>query len=64
VRAADGADGPVPLLPPLTGMRESAREIALAAALAAVEDGVAPQATEEELRKAVTRAQWTPLYED
>ncbi|MEU0249054.1 NAD-dependent malic enzyme [Streptomyces sp. NPDC006235] len=63
VRAARGADGPVPLLPPLNGMRESAREIALAAALAAVEDGVAPQATEEELRKAVAQAQWTPRYE-
>ncbi|MFC9128318.1 NAD-dependent malic enzyme [Streptomyces sp. NPDC057099] len=63
VRAADGDDGPVPLLPPLTGMRDSAREIALAAALAAVEDGVAPQATEEELRKAVAQAQWTPRYE-
>ncbi|MFF7309020.1 oxaloacetate-decarboxylating malate dehydrogenase [Streptomyces sp. NPDC008137] len=63
VRAADGGDGPVPLLPPLTGMRDSAREIALAAALAAVEDGVAPAATEEELRKAVARAQWTPRYE-
>ncbi|MFI6369676.1 NAD-dependent malic enzyme [Streptomyces sp. NPDC050546] len=63
VRAADGEDGPVPLLPPLTGMRDSAREIALAAALAAVEDGVAPQATEEELREAVAQAQWTPRYE-
>jgi malate dehydrogenase (oxaloacetate-decarboxylating) len=62
VRAADGDDGPVPLLPPLTGMRESAREIALAAALAAVEDGVAPRATEEDLRKAVAEAQWTPSY--
>lgn len=64
VRAAHGDDGPVPLLPPLSGMRESAREIALAAALAAVEDGVAPQATEDELRKAVAQAQWTPRYED
>ncbi|MFH8658378.1 NAD-dependent malic enzyme [Streptomyces afghaniensis] len=63
VRAAHGNNGPVPLLPPLSGMRESAREIALAAALAAVEDGVAPQATEEELRKAVAQAQWTPRYE-
>jgi malate dehydrogenase (oxaloacetate-decarboxylating) len=63
VRAAHGADGPVPMLPPLSGMRESAREIALAAALAAVEDGVAPQATEEELRKAVAQTQWTPRYE-
>jgi malate dehydrogenase (oxaloacetate-decarboxylating) len=43
-------------------MRESAREIALAAALAAVEDGVAPRATEEDLRKAVAEAQWTPSY--
>ncbi|MDQ1014085.1 NAD-dependent malic enzyme [Streptomyces afghaniensis] len=64
VRAAPGDDGPVPLLPPLNGMRESAREIALAAALAAVEDGVAPRATEEELRKAVAQAQWTPRYAD
>ncbi|MDG9712952.1 NAD-dependent malic enzyme [Streptomyces sp. DH10] len=63
VRAAHGDDGPVPLLPPLNGMRESAREIALAAALAAVKDGVAPQATEEELRRAVAQAQWTPRYE-
>ncbi|MEU0455373.1 NAD-dependent malic enzyme, partial [Streptomyces sp. NPDC006129] len=62
--AADGDDGPVPLLPPLAGMREAAREIALAAALAAVEDGVAPQATEEELRKAVAQAQWSPRYAD
>jgi malate dehydrogenase (oxaloacetate-decarboxylating) len=45
-------------------MRESAREIALAAALAAVEDGVAPRATEEELREAVARAQWEPRYAD
>jgi malate dehydrogenase (oxaloacetate-decarboxylating) len=64
VRAADGDDGPVPLLPPLAGMRESAREIALAAALAAVEDGVAPPAEEEDLREAVARAQWEPQYAD
>ncbi|MEU0388759.1 NAD-dependent malic enzyme [Streptomyces chartreusis] len=64
VRAAHGDAGPVPLLPPLSGMRESAREIALAAALAAVEDGVAPRATEDALRKAVAQAQWTPRYED
>ncbi|MFI7016670.1 NAD-dependent malic enzyme [Streptomyces sp. NPDC050164] len=63
VRAAHGEDGPVPLLPPLTGMRESAREIALAAALAAVEDGVAPRATEAELREAIAKTQWTPRYE-
>ncbi|EFL30068.1 malate oxidoreductase [Streptomyces viridochromogenes DSM 40736] len=62
VRAADGDDMPVPLLPPLSGMRESAREIALATALAAVEDGVAPQQTKEELRTAIAQAQWTPRY--
>ncbi|MFJ8467239.1 NAD-dependent malic enzyme [Streptomyces swartbergensis] len=63
VRAAHGDDGPVPLLPPLKGMRESARDIALAAALAAVEDGVAPRATEAELREAIAKTQWTPRYE-
>ncbi|MFG2783007.1 NAD-dependent malic enzyme [Streptomyces prunicolor] len=55
--------GPAPLLPPLRGMREAALEIAVAAAVAAVEDGVAPEATEDELRAAVTRTQWTPRYE-
>ncbi len=64
VRSADSRDLPVPLLPPLSGMREAAREIALAAALAAVDDGVAPKATEEELREAIAKAQWTPRYED
>jgi malate dehydrogenase (oxaloacetate-decarboxylating) len=63
-RAADGVTGPAPLLPPLSGMREAAREIALAAALAAVEDGVAPKATEAELRAAIEAAQWTPRYAD
>ncbi|MFF3380676.1 NAD-dependent malic enzyme [Streptomyces sp. NPDC002680] len=57
-----GADGATPLLPPLAGMREAAREIALAVAKAAVEDGVAPEATEAELRDAISAAQWTPRY--
>ncbi|WP_329295529.1 NAD-dependent malic enzyme [Streptomyces pseudovenezuelae] len=57
-----GTDGATPLLPPLASMRDAAREIALAVALAAVEDGVAPEATEAELREAVTNAQWTPRY--
>ncbi|GAB2826549.1 NAD-dependent malic enzyme [Streptomyces daliensis] len=56
------AHGPAPLLPPLGEMREAARDVALAAALAAVEDGVAPEATEEQLREAVRAAQWTPGY--
>jgi malate dehydrogenase (oxaloacetate-decarboxylating) len=53
-------DGPAPLLPSLGAMRDAAREIAVAAALAAVEDGVAPKATEAELRAAVEAIQWTP----
>jgi malate dehydrogenase (oxaloacetate-decarboxylating) len=60
--AARGLPGPAPLLPPIGGMREAARDIAVAAALAAVEDGVAPKATEAELREAVERTQWTPEY--
>ncbi|MGW0336117.1 NAD-dependent malic enzyme [Streptomyces sp. NPDC003011] len=57
-----GSETATPLLPPLAGLRDAAREIALAAASAAVEDGVAPQATEAELRAAITAAQWTPRY--
>ncbi|MFF1298662.1 MULTISPECIES: NAD-dependent malic enzyme [unclassified Streptomyces] len=57
-----GTDEATPLLPPLAGMREAAREIAVAVAEAAVEDGVAPQATEAELRGAISATQWTPRY--
>ena len=37
-------------------------EIAPAVAKAAVEDGVAPEATEAELRAAVSATQWMPQY--
>ncbi|WP_069767940.1 NAD-dependent malic enzyme [Streptomyces sp. LUP30] len=60
--APDGGGAPAPLLPPLGEMRDAAREIALAAAMAAVEDGVAPKATQEQLRAAVEAAQWSPRY--
>ncbi|MEU4877646.1 NAD-dependent malic enzyme [Streptomyces sp. NPDC021608] len=60
--APDDSGAPAPLLPPLGQMRDAAREIALAAAMAAVEDGVAPKATREELREAVEAAQWSPRY--
>ncbi len=62
-RSVPDESAPAPLLPPLRGMREAALEIAVAAAVAAVEDGVAPEATEDELRAAVTRGQWVPQYE-
>lgn len=57
-----GTDGATPLLPPLASMRDAARDIALAVARTAVEDGVAPEATEAELREAVAATQWTPRY--
>jgi malate dehydrogenase (oxaloacetate-decarboxylating) len=60
--APDDSGAPAPLLPPLRDMRDAAREIAVAAATAAVEDGVAPKATQEELRAAVEAAQWNPNY--
>jgi malate dehydrogenase (oxaloacetate-decarboxylating) len=56
-----GADGVTPLPPP-AGMRDAARETALAVAKAAVEDGVVPEATEVELRPAVAATQWTPRH--
>ncbi|MEU6223428.1 NAD-dependent malic enzyme [Streptomyces sp. NPDC047042] len=60
--APDDGDAPAPLLPPLRDMRDAVREIALAAATAAVQDGVAPKATREEMRAAVEAAQWNPEY--
>ncbi|MDQ1042489.1 hypothetical protein [Streptomyces sp. V4I2] len=57
-----GTDGATPLLPQLADMRDAARKIALAVAKAAVEDGVAPEATEAELRDAIWATQWTPRY--
>mgnify|MGYP003340039258 CR=1 FL=1 len=55
-------DSSAPLLPELRHAREVAVEIALAVALQAIEDGVAPSATEEELRDAVLANQWYPDY--
>ncbi|MEU9313762.1 NAD-dependent malic enzyme [Streptomyces sp. NPDC048256] len=60
--APKDSEAPAPLLPPLREMRDAAREIAMAAATAAVQDGVAPKATQEELRAAVEAAQWSPEY--
>ncbi|KPI23668.1 malic protein NAD-binding protein [Actinobacteria bacterium OV320] len=60
--APQDSEASAPLLPPLREMRDAAREIALAAAAAAIQDGVAPKATQEELRTAVEAAQWSPAY--
>jgi malate dehydrogenase (oxaloacetate-decarboxylating) len=53
----------IPLLPPLGRMRDAAREVALAVALAAVDEGVAPEASEADLRAAIAEAQWVPQYD-
>ncbi|MEY4685316.1 MAG: NAD-linked malate dehydrogenase [Pseudomonadota bacterium] len=56
------SDSAAPLLPELRHARDVAVEIALAVALQAIQDGVAPSATEEELREAVMANQWYPDY--
>ncbi|HEX4770519.1 MAG TPA: NAD-dependent malic enzyme [Bryobacteraceae bacterium] len=50
------------LLPPLTEIRRVAAEIAVAVAIEAQKDGVAPKISEDELRQRVLKAQWTPSY--
>jgi malate dehydrogenase (oxaloacetate-decarboxylating) len=53
-----------PLLPPISALRDVAREVALAVACAAVEDGVAPSRDEDDLRDRISRACWSPEYGD
>jgi malate dehydrogenase (oxaloacetate-decarboxylating) len=50
------------LLPPVGTMRTVAYQVALAAAQAAVTDGVAPEASEGDLRAALHACQWQPAY--
>ena len=50
------------LLPPLTEIRRVAAEIAVAVGIEAQKNGVAPKMSEEELRRRVLKAQWTPDY--
>jgi hypothetical protein len=46
----------------LTNLREVAPEIAIAAGLEAQRVGVAPKATEEDLRERVMGSQWAPAH--
>jgi malate dehydrogenase (oxaloacetate-decarboxylating) len=55
--------GSAPLLPSLGMLRDSTRKVALTVALAAVDDGVAPKATEADLRGAIEASQWVPKYD-
>src|SRR5882724_1907856 len=55
-------DSSAPLLPAVGDLRQVAVEIATAVGLEAQRAGVAPATTEEELRRRVISAQWTPAY--
>jgi malate dehydrogenase (oxaloacetate-decarboxylating) len=62
---ADHVDATAPgesILPPLVEVREVGRAIAIAVAKAAVADGVAPAASDDELIAAVDTTMWTPDY--
>ena len=50
------------LLPPLTELRRVAAEIAFAVGMEAQKDGIAPNCSENELRRRVLDMQWTPAY--
>ncbi|MGR9100892.1 MAG: NAD-dependent malic enzyme [Gammaproteobacteria bacterium] len=58
----EGADGD--LLPPLSHIREVSRRVALAVARQAIEDGAAPDASQEELEKNIRANFWEPEYRD
>ena len=55
-------DSSASLLPPLTELRKVAAEIACAVGLEAQKDGVAPEISEDELRRRVLDTQWAPAY--
>ncbi|NMO89613.1 NAD-dependent malic enzyme [Actinomycetospora sp. TBRC 11914] len=55
-------DPRAPLLPSWADVRDVADDLAVAVAVQAVADGVAPEAGEDELRAAVHRTRWTPGY--
>jgi malate dehydrogenase (oxaloacetate-decarboxylating) len=50
------------LLPPLPDIRRVAADIAVAVGIEAQRDGVAPNLSEDQLRRRVQETQWTPIY--
>ena len=52
------------LLPRLTDLRSVAAEIAFAVGIQAEKDGVAPKVSQDELRRRITKTQWTPGYSE
>ena len=57
------ADPNASLLPPLCDIRSVSRHIALAVATEAVNQGVAPTMTSDELQQRIDETMWTPDYE-
>jgi malate dehydrogenase (oxaloacetate-decarboxylating) len=51
------------MLPPVGELRAAAVHVASAVAIAAVNDGVAPAASDGELQHRVAASQWTPHYD-
>src|SRR5690242_8035290 len=56
------SDSSAPLLPPLTGLRRAAIEIAYAASEQAQREGLCPKMSSDSLRDAIVSAQWAPIY--
>lgn len=56
------ADQSAPLLPPLTGLRRAAVEIAFAAGEQAQREGLCVKSSAESLRNAIVSSQWAPVY--
>lgn len=56
------SDSRAPLLPAWAQVRDVADDIALAVARRAVVDGVAPQASDDDLRTAIRATRWAPGY--
>ena len=56
------ANRAAPLLPPLTGLRRAAVEIALAVGEQAQHEGLCVKSSPESLRNAILSSQWAPVY--
>ncbi len=56
------SDPSASLLPDVAGIRDVSRSVAFAAAKQAIEDGVAPQETDDALRKSIAETMWDPAY--
>lgn len=56
------SDSNASLLPDVAGIRDVSRSVACAVAKQAIEDGVAPEATDEKILEAVKATMWEPTY--